>query len=173
MNFKTYLLLIGIIFLNLGQNSVSAQDKLWEKLNDAGRKALRQSRFVEAEKYYTTALKQAKIFGEQQKHYAISLHNLGFAYYKQGKYNQAEPLFVRSLAIKQRLLGPKHSEVAVALNNLSSVYKAQNRYLKAEKLLLRSLTMQEQNLGPDHNDVGSVLNNLALVYDAQNKHEKA
>ena len=80
MHLRTRLLLTGVISFALFQQAASAQDKLWEELSDAGRKALGPSRFVEAEKYYMAALRQAEKFGDQYTHYAISLHNLGFAY---------------------------------------------------------------------------------------------
>ena len=41
----------------------------------------------------------------------------------QGRYADAEPLFKRSLAIREKALGPNHPDVALSLNNLASLYK--------------------------------------------------
>jgi Tetratricopeptide repeat len=36
----------------------------------------------------------------------------------QGRYGEAEPLYLRSLAIREKALGPDHPDVATVLNNL-------------------------------------------------------
>src|SRR3712207_7411913 len=43
-------------------------------------------------------------------------------YWKQGSYAQAELLYQRSLAIREKLLGPEHLDVASTLNNLAFLY---------------------------------------------------
>jgi len=47
---------------------------------------------------------------------AISLNNLGLLYGAQGRYAEAEALYKRSLAIRQRALGDRHPDFAAALN---------------------------------------------------------
>lgn len=37
----------------------------------------------------------------------------------QGNYDEAEPLFTRALAIREKALGPEHPDVASSLNNLA------------------------------------------------------
>ena len=49
---------------------------------------------------------------------ATSLNNLAGLYHAQGKYAAAEPLYNRSLAIREKVLGPQHPDVATSLNNL-------------------------------------------------------
>ena len=39
---------------------------------------------------------------------ATSLNNLAGLYHAQGKYGEAEPLYKRSLAIREKILGPEH-----------------------------------------------------------------
>ena len=41
----------------------------------------------------------------------------------QGKYAEAEPLYRRSLAIREKEYGPNHPKVAVAVNNLALLLK--------------------------------------------------
>ena len=43
----------------------------------------------------------------------------------QGKYEDAEPLYERSLAILEETLGPRHPHVASSLNNLAGLLKSQ------------------------------------------------
>jgi hypothetical protein len=47
------------------------------------------------------------------------LNNLGGLFSAQGRLAEAEPLYRRSLAIREKVLGPEHPDVATALNNLA------------------------------------------------------
>jgi tetratricopeptide (TPR) repeat protein len=76
-------------------------------------------------------------------------------YYVQGRYAQAEPLFKRSLAIKEKALGPDHPDVATSLNILGEIHMSQGQYAQAEPLFRRSLAIREKALGPDHPDVAT------------------
>ena len=58
-------------------------------------------------------------------------------YEAQGRYADAEPLYKRSLAIREKALGPDHPDVATSLNNLAELYRAQGRYADAEPLYKR------------------------------------
>ena len=79
---------------------------------------------------------------------ATSLNNLALLYKTQGDYAKAEPLYKRSLSIKEKALGPNHPSVATSLNNLAALYKTQGDYAKAEPLYKRSLSIKEKALGP-------------------------
>ncbi|WP_413199576.1 CHAT domain-containing protein, partial [Nostoc piscinale] len=114
-----------------------------------------------------------KVLGKEHPDVASSLNNLALLYKKQGKYQQAEPLYQRSLAIFEKLLGKEHPLVATSLNNLALVYKAQGKYQQAEPLYQRSLTIREKWLGKEHPDVANSLNNLAALYYAQGKYQQA
>ena len=46
-------------------------------------------------------------------------------YTSQGQYANAEPLYKRSLVIKEKVLGPDHPDVAVSLNGLAELYRMQ------------------------------------------------
>ena len=96
-----------------------------------------------------------------------SLNNLAELYQAQGRYADAEPLYKRSLAIREKALGPDHPDVATSLNNLAVLYQDQGRYADAEPLYKRSLAIQEKALGPDHPAVATSLNNLAALYQAK------
>lgn len=99
-----------------------------------------------------------------QKETATLLNMLGELYRSQGRYNEAEPLFKRSLAMRERELGPDHTKVAESLNNLAVLYHNLRRYNDAEPLIKRSLIILENALGPDHPIVAQSLQNLASIY---------
>jgi Flp pilus assembly protein TadD len=62
------------------------------------------------------------------------LNNLARLYDIQGQYTQAEPLFRRSLAIREKVLGPNHPDVATSLENLALLCRLTRRIAEAEKL---------------------------------------
>ncbi len=84
-------------------------------------------------------------------------------YQAQGNYAQAEPLYQRSLAIKEKVLGPEHPAVATSLNNLALLYGNQGKYAQAESLYRRALFVFTKALGPDHPNVAASLGNYAVL----------
>ncbi len=70
--------------------------------------------------------------------------------HERGQYADAEPLFKRSLVIREKELGPNHPEVATSLNNLAELYRIQGKYTEAELLYKRSLDIREKTLRADH-----------------------
>jgi tetratricopeptide (TPR) repeat protein len=89
------------------------------------------------------------------------------------RYEQAELLYKRALAIQEKALGPEHPNVATSLNNLARLNDEQGRYEQAELLYKRALAIQEKVLGPEHSDVATSCNNLAGLYDRQGRYEQA
>ncbi len=81
-----------------------------------------------------------------------------------GQFARAEPLYKRSLAIKEKALGPNHTDVATTLNNLGSLYQAPGQYAQAEPPFKRALAIDEKAYGPNHPAVATDLNNLAELY---------
>ena len=73
---------------------------------------------------------------------ATSLNNLAMLYNKQGKYDEAEPLYQRALAINEKVLGPDHPDTATSLNNLAALYNNQGKYDEAEPLYQRALAIR-------------------------------
>ena len=54
-----------------------------------------------------------------------TLNNLAIVYRRQGKYSEAEGLYKRALAIREKALGANHGDVGQTLNNLALVYLEQ------------------------------------------------
>jgi tetratricopeptide (TPR) repeat protein len=91
---------------------------------------------------------------------AITFHRM------QGHYAEAEPLYKRGLAIREKALGPHHPSVGISLSNLAALYTSQGRYAEAEPLYKRAVTINENALASDHPNLGQTLNNLAGLYFA-------
>ena len=81
----------------------------------AGATASQRGQYEEALRRLELALKEAEAFGEQDPRYATTLNNLASVYEAQGRYAQAEPLYKRALAIREKALGPDHPDVAQSL----------------------------------------------------------
>jgi tetratricopeptide (TPR) repeat protein len=69
------------------------------------------------------------------------LNNLAELYRAQGRYTEAEPLYKRAIAVREKALGPDHPDVGTALGGLAALYYSQGRYAKAEPLYKRALAM--------------------------------
>jgi len=64
-----------------------------------------------------------------------SMNNLAGLYYSQGKYVEAEPLYVECLATMKQVLGNRHPDTLMSMNNLALLFKRQGR--DEEERLLR------------------------------------
>jgi len=88
-------------------------------------------------------------------------------------YSKAEPLYRRSLKIREEQLGGEHPSVATSLNNLAGLLKAQGKYAEAEPLYRRALKICEEQFGGEHPNVAICLNNLALLLKTKGKYADA
>ncbi len=88
---------------------------------------------------------------------ATSLNNLAALYRSQGRYKEAEPLYLEALDLYKRLLGDNHPLVALSLNNLAALYRSQDRYKEAEPLLVEALDLRKRLLGDNHPHVATSL----------------
>ena len=104
---------------------------------------------------------------------ATSLNRLAALYDSQGRYGEAEPLYIRALQIREQQWGADHPHTAQSLNNVAGLYYSQGRYGEAEPLYRRALQIREQQLGADHPSTATSLNNLAELYRSQGRYGEA
>ncbi|MEZ5935338.1 MAG: tetratricopeptide repeat protein [Alphaproteobacteria bacterium] len=166
-----------IIALMLGaalfDRGAFGQDAAWEGLINAGRNALQQQNYSEAERHFEAALEAAERFPSGDSRLGKSYNNLAAVYYAQEDYERAEPLMRRALAQLRESLGPKNTEVAQTMKNLAALYYLQGNRSEAEALLKQSLEILEEVHGPNHAFVATVLSNLAGLYQAENRFRDA
>ena len=112
-----------------------------------------------------------KTLGPDHPEVATHLNNLTFLYGEQGRYADAEALYLRALVIMRKARGTEYPDVATELNNLAGVYRSQGRYPEAENLYSQCLAIWEKALGPQHPDVAIALSNLAGLYGIQGKYQ--
>lgn len=86
---------------------------------------------------------------------AVLLDDLGIVSLVQGRYQQAEAFFQRSLTIRMhsKAKGEKHPSTATSMHNLAMVYKSQGRYKEALPLFEQALAIRQEKLMPKHVDI--------------------
>jgi len=110
--------------------------------------------------------------GPEHVEVAASLNNLAATYRALGRYDEAEPLYVRSLGIREKVLGAENPEVATSLNNLAALHDARGDLDGAEPLYRLALKIRER-VGPESLETAAVLNNLGELYIAQHLPDRA
>ena len=170
---KAGLIIVTLVGFALSVPLARGQDAAWEGLINAGRNALQQRNYSEAERHFESALETAESFPSGDPRLGKSYNNLAAVYYAQEDYERAEPLMRRALAQLQETLGPNDSEVAQTMKNLAALYYLQGDRQEAEELLKQSLAILEEVHGPNHAFVATVLSNLAGLYQAENRYQDA
>jgi tetratricopeptide (TPR) repeat protein len=102
-----------------------------------------------------------------------SLSYLAGLYESQGRYSEAEALYLQALKIDQRLFGSDHPTLATDFNNLAGLYESQGRYSEAEALYLQALKIDQRLFGSDHTSLATDFNNLAGLYESQGRYSEA
>jgi tetratricopeptide (TPR) repeat protein len=93
-----------------------------------------------------------------------AIHELGGLYYSQGKLDEAEEMYRRALAGREKALGPDHTSTLNTVHNLGALYVDQGKLDKAEEMFQRALAGREKALGPDHTSTLETVNNLGALY---------
>jgi serine/threonine protein kinase len=80
-----------------------------------------------------------------------------------GRFDQAQPLLERSLALRRRIAGEDSPEIAATLDLLGKLRRERNDFAGAEALFGRSLALKRRLLGSRHLEVARTLNELGDV----------
>ncbi|MBD2297543.1 tetratricopeptide repeat protein [Nostoc sp. FACHB-190] len=152
---------------------------LYFSLGEIYRKRLERGEFQDYKKEQELGIEYLSKAVELQKELALekdlssSITKLALLYNSQGRYSEAEPLFIQALALRRKLLGEEHPDVALSLNNLALLYNSQGRYSEAEPLFIQALALRRKLLGEEHSNVASSLSNLANLYHSQGRYSEA
>jgi tetratricopeptide (TPR) repeat protein len=95
---------------------------------------------------------------------AIAFNNIGHAYFRLGRFADAQAAATQVLAIRQKTLLPNDPRIAESLTDLGFLDDNMGRFAESEDLLKRAASIQEKVHGPDHPDFAKVVNNLAALY---------
>ncbi len=147
---RTIALIVAVVGSLLYLKTIFLPDGNWGKYHDSGWAAFKGKNYVEAEKQFFDALKEAERFSNDDPRLRLTLNNLAETYRDQAKYSEAEPFYRRVLERDERVLGPEHPNVAASLNNLANNYRVLGKYAEAEPLYQRALAIWVKILGPEH-----------------------
>lgn len=94
-------------------------------------------------------------------------------YGSQGRYAEAEPLLVKTLEARRRVLGPDHRDTQTSLALLGFLYAYMGRTAEAERLTREVLDIREQALGENHPETLTSMRNLMKFLMTQGRYEEA
>jgi tetratricopeptide (TPR) repeat protein len=93
--------------------------------------------------------------------------------YSDGRYNEAEELFVQVMETRKKKLGADHPDTLTSMGNLASTYRNQGRWDVAEELEMQVMETFKKKLGADHPDTLTSMNNLASTLWNQGRWDAA
>ena len=99
----------------------------WDKLIDSGQKAYQQKNYAEAEHNFADAAAKAEASGANDT-LGLSLNDLALALEAQGKLADAEQMYKRAIAAKEKSAGLDSPTLVPTLNNLALLYRGQHKY---------------------------------------------
>jgi tetratricopeptide (TPR) repeat protein len=103
-----------------------------------------------------------------------SMTNQANGYRNQNRYGEAESLYKRALAIREKAFGTDHPSLAGSLHNLAWLYDTHGQYANAKPLYERALAIRERDLDPSHHHlVCTSLSCLAGLYMKQGQRLQA
>lgn len=138
-----------------------------------GNTVVEQGHYGEVENLLHAEIEEAERIGSLNPYLAGSLNELGILYAKQHKYEQAEPMFQRSLGVCVAVLGSDHPDVAVILKNIGILKASQRHYVEADLLLKQSLLLTKRILGHEHPIVASTMRTIAVFQAVQGHYGEA
>lgn len=123
--------------------------------------------------YWEDAEVRAHQFGPTHGITTTALHNLGIFYFQQGRFGDAEPVFLRAKEAREHEDGPLHRRTLSAQSALATLYEAQGRYAEAEALARHSAEALERKYGATFYQTFDAYSSLANLYQALGRYPEA
>jgi len=98
---------------------------------------------------------------------------LASLYVEQGRFDDAETLYLQSVDRSRRVFGDVHPETATRINNLAALYYRTDRLDEAAAHYENALAIQRELLDPLHPNLLTVMNNLGALHNRLGNHEQA
>lgn len=110
---------------------------------------------------------------ESEKHEAVgaAMYRLAESYFEQADYKEAQKVYEKILAIKQKQLGAQDPGLVDDLNKLAEVLWVQGNYRAAEPFVRRSVSILESAQPMDMLKLSESVRTLAGLYFKQGKYE--
>lgn len=98
---------------------------------------------------------------------------LALQYRREGRDDDALPVLLHGLKLKERTYGERHSEVASTLNTLGELYRGLSMGQEAEACHRRALHIRESCCGENHRETAQSLNNLAALLRRERRYAES
>jgi len=156
----------------------SATEEDWLQIavarNDLGELRRQQGDYESAAKILGDLARDAEAkLGASNPQFPSFLNNLAGVYRDQERYDEAETLLRRSLALRRGAKAPDPYSVATAELNLAEIYREQGKFEDAAPLYTSALADARQALGPDNPELSEFLAQLAVLRRDQGQLAKA
>jgi tetratricopeptide (TPR) repeat protein len=115
----------------------------------------------------------SRVFGGEHPSTLTSMANLASTYRNQGRWKEAEELFVQVMEMSSRELGAEHPDTLRSMANLASTFGNQGRWKEAEELFVQVMEMSSRMLGAEHPDTLTSMANLASTFGNQGRLKEA
>jgi tetratricopeptide (TPR) repeat protein len=140
----------------------------------AGMEALQQGRIAEAEKHFEAAREGEEPLDERDPRFINYLFCLAGTRYAQARYEEADTIALRTLALLQEFVpSPNFITVQMLMLRGDILHLYRGHRVEAERILKDALAMLEKLVDRDHRFVGIVLGKLGLVYHDQGLYDEA
>ncbi|KAI5365711.1 hypothetical protein J4E82_011248 [Alternaria postmessia] len=93
--------------------------------------------------------------------------------FRDGRYDEAEELFVQVMQTMKRLLTTEHPATLTSMANLAETYRNQGRWKEAEELQVQVMQTMKRVLATEHPSTLSTMTNLAETYRNQGRWKEA
>ncbi|KJZ69751.1 hypothetical protein HIM_10862 [Hirsutella minnesotensis 3608] len=113
------------------------------------------------------------VSGDGEGHESFIGTTLARVYNDEGRWGEAEKLFLRVMETSKTKLGADHPDTLTIMANLALTFWNQGLWEKAEKLFLQVMETSKTKLGADHPDTLTIMANLALTFSTQGRWEEA
>ncbi|MEM1209048.1 MAG: tetratricopeptide repeat protein [Planctomycetota bacterium] len=115
--------------------------------NNIGLTLGHQGLLEESREHLARALEFDRRYPTDPRNTSATLINVACAYYKLGRFDEAEPLFVEALEIRRNELGETHALTADAIAHLADLREAQGRNQEAIDLRVRAADLTADSRG--------------------------
>ena len=132
-----------------------------------------EERIEQVQAIYAKAYEWAKNSALPDEKYEGLLRDYAKFLYVYGLYNEAEPIYLRLIFLREKLYGKEHVDTATSYNDIGGLYDNQGNYAKALEYHRKALDIRKRVLGPDNPDTASSYNNIGEVYREQGDYVKA
>ncbi|XP_050228150.1 uncharacterized protein LOC126677527 isoform X3 [Mercurialis annua] len=168
--------LIGLRKVEDGSVISNEHTSKWRIFTDNGREYFLQGKVDEAEKFFCSALEEAKKgFGNQDPHVASACNNLILLFFQAELYrvkkafDKAEPLYLEAVKILEASYGPDDIRVGAAFHNLGQFNFVQRKLEEARQCY----EIKRRVLGHGHTDYADTMFHLGTVLYLQGKEKDA